>query len=259
MLQALYERDIRPDLFVATSAGALNAAFAAGRPSRVEHRGRASADLAWVDPIAGLSRQPVDCGARRAWRPGPFVLALRLAAGDRAPLRLRALGGCCGCGARRGRRSADRRGGAALARSGRRRAARQRGDPRRVPAGRLGRPAPHGRWHRQQRADNTRGRARRRPRLRPLRHGTVAARRGAARRRGCGHHGDTRAITRRLEQDIARYGGIVDLIVLPAPTLPGVLPTDFGHADELIEQGLRRARAELRRHHAPARSLRRAA
>jgi NTE family protein len=31
----------------------------------------------------------------------------------------------------------------------------------------------------------------------------------------------TRAITRRLGEDIARYGGIVDLTVLPAPTLPG--------------------------------------
>src|SRR4051794_41870214 len=36
MLQALYERDIRPDLFVGTSAGALNAAFTAGRPSTVD-------------------------------------------------------------------------------------------------------------------------------------------------------------------------------------------------------------------------------
>jgi NTE family protein len=36
MLQALYERDIRPDLFIGTSAGALNAAFAAGRPSTVD-------------------------------------------------------------------------------------------------------------------------------------------------------------------------------------------------------------------------------
>src|SRR4051812_50082275 len=36
MLQALYERDIRPDLFVGTSAGALNAAFAAGRPSTTD-------------------------------------------------------------------------------------------------------------------------------------------------------------------------------------------------------------------------------
>jgi hypothetical protein len=57
----------------------------------------------------------------------------------------------------------------------------------------------------------------------------------------------------------APNGDLVDLILLSAPTLPGLLPTNFGHADELIEQGLHRARAELRRHHAPARSLRRAA
>src|SRR3954470_5129240 len=36
MLQALYERGIRPDLFVGTSAGALNAAFAAFRAPHVE-------------------------------------------------------------------------------------------------------------------------------------------------------------------------------------------------------------------------------
>src|SRR3954449_13559960 len=36
MLQALYERDIRPDLFVGTSAGALNAAFAASRPTTAD-------------------------------------------------------------------------------------------------------------------------------------------------------------------------------------------------------------------------------
>jgi NTE family protein len=34
MLQALYERDIVPDLLVGTSAGALNAAFVASRPQR---------------------------------------------------------------------------------------------------------------------------------------------------------------------------------------------------------------------------------
>jgi len=69
----------------------------------------------------------------------------------------------------------------------------------------------------------------------------------------------TRALTRRLEEDVARYGDVVELTVLPPPTVPGLLPSDFGHADELIDQGLHRARAELRRHHAPARSLRRAA
>jgi NTE family protein len=52
----------------------------------------------------------------------------------------------------------------------------------------------------------------------------------------------TRAITRRLEEDIACYGEIVDLVVLPAPTLPGLLPTDFGHTEELIGQGVPRSR-----------------
>jgi NTE family protein len=68
-----------------------------------------------------------------------------------------------------------------------------------------------------------------------------------------------RPITRRLQEDVARYGDVVELIVLPAPNLPGLLPTDFGHADELIEQGLHGARGALRRHHAPARVLRRVA
>jgi NTE family protein len=36
MLRALYERDIKPDLVVATSAGAINGAFIAARPQRVE-------------------------------------------------------------------------------------------------------------------------------------------------------------------------------------------------------------------------------
>lgn len=36
MLRALYERDVRPDLIVGTSAGALNGAFIASRPQTVE-------------------------------------------------------------------------------------------------------------------------------------------------------------------------------------------------------------------------------
>jgi NTE family protein len=36
MLRGLYERDIRPDLIVATSAGAINGAFIAARPQTVE-------------------------------------------------------------------------------------------------------------------------------------------------------------------------------------------------------------------------------
>src|SRR3954468_9092405 len=36
MLRALYERDIKPDLIVATSVGAVNAAFIATRPQTIE-------------------------------------------------------------------------------------------------------------------------------------------------------------------------------------------------------------------------------
>jgi NTE family protein len=57
----------------------------------------------------------------------------------------------------------------------------------------------------------------------------------------------TRAIGRRLEEDIAHYRQLVDLTVFPVPRLPGVMPTDFSHADELIQQGFWGARGVLRR------------
>jgi NTE family protein len=57
----------------------------------------------------------------------------------------------------------------------------------------------------------------------------------------------SRTIARRLEEDIALFGGLVDLMILPAPDLAGIMPTDFGHADELIAQGLAGSRAGLRR------------
>ena len=37
MLRGLYERGVAPDLLVGTSAGALNAAYIAGRPQTVTH------------------------------------------------------------------------------------------------------------------------------------------------------------------------------------------------------------------------------
>jgi Patatin-like phospholipase len=186
MLQALYERDIRPDLFVGTSAGALNAAFAAGRPSTVDTA--IELQRIWL----GLTRSQV-------FPASPLTAAL----------------GVFGV--------------------------RDHSFPpsglQRVIDVELG-------------ADRVFVLSAMRPsRLGEAPRGAVAA----------GITAITRVITRRLEEDIARDGGIVDLTVLPAPTLRGLLPTDFGHADELIEQGLHRARAELRRHHAPARSLRRAA
>ncbi|MCW2985415.1 MAG: hypothetical protein JWR63_2985, partial [Conexibacter sp.] len=255
MLQALYERDIRPDLLVGTSAGALNAAFAAGRASTVD----AAIELQriWL----GLTRSQVfpaspltavlgalgvrdhsfpPCGLRRVIeRHCHFarlehaalpvhVVAADVLTGDEvllshgpvvdALLASAAIPGVFPPVALDGRLLMD--GGivnnAPIAHA--------------VTLG----------------ADRVFVLCAMGPsRLEEAPRGALAA----------GITAIARAITRRLEKDIARYGAIVDLTVLPAPTLPGLLPTDFGHADELIEQGLHRARAELRRHHAPARSL----
>jgi NTE family protein len=57
----------------------------------------------------------------------------------------------------------------------------------------------------------------------------------------------SRAITRRFEQDVEFYSRVVDLTVLPGPSLGGVLPTDFGHADDLIQDAIWAARSVLRR------------
>jgi NTE family protein len=55
------------------------------------------------------------------------------------------------------------------------------------------------------------------------------------------------ALTRRFAEDVARYAHSVDLKILSAPRLEGIMPTDFGHADELIAQGLSAARTSLAR------------
>jgi NTE family protein len=60
-----------------------------------------------------------------------------------------------------------------------------------------------------------------------------------------------RTIVRRLDEDIARYRDHAELIVLPAPDVCGILPSDFSHTSELISEGLRSARALLAR--SPAR------
>jgi NTE family protein len=54
-----------------------------------------------------------------------------------------------------------------------------------------------------------------------------------------------RTIARRLTDDIALYSRHVDLTVLPSPSFEGILPTDFGHADELVEQAFWSARSAL--------------
>jgi NTE family protein len=56
----------------------------------------------------------------------------------------------------------------------------------------------------------------------------------------------SRAITQRFANDLVQYASAAELIVLPSPD-GGVLPADFGHAEELIAEGLERARALLSR------------
>jgi NTE family protein len=51
----------------------------------------------------------------------------------------------------------------------------------------------------------------------------------------------------RLDVDIARYSGEVELIVLPAPNPQHVQPTDFEHSSRLIGQALAACRTLLAR------------
>jgi len=55
----------------------------------------------------------------------------------------------------------------------------------------------------------------------------------------------TLMIDSRRRADVARYAGTTELIVLPAPNPHHVRPTDFAHAQSLIEGGLIAARALL--------------
>jgi NTE family protein len=57
-------------------------------------------------------------------------------------------------------------------------------------------------------------------------------------------------IDARLQSDIARYSAEVELTVLPAGNSAGVQPTSFEHSDRLINEALIAARAELARRNA---------
>jgi NTE family protein len=57
----------------------------------------------------------------------------------------------------------------------------------------------------------------------------------------------SRALTRRFAEDVVRYADAAELVILPAPRAEGIMPTDFGHAHELIAAGRARARSMLAR------------
>jgi NTE family protein len=58
-------------------------------------------------------------------------------------------------------------------------------------------------------------------------------------------HAFTLLVGARLRMDVARYATRVELIVLPAPNPDRVQPTDFDHADRLIDGALQAARRTL--------------
>ncbi len=61
----------------------------------------------------------------------------------------------------------------------------------------------------------------------------------------------SRAINRRLADDLLHYADAAELIVLPSPD-GGILPADFSHAEELIDESLERASTMLARRTQPA-------
>lgn len=61
----------------------------------------------------------------------------------------------------------------------------------------------------------------------------------------------SRALTQRFANDLVQYASAAELIVLPSPD-GGILPADFAHAEELIAEGLERAHTMLARRLQPA-------
>ena len=246
MLRALYERGIVPDLLIGASAGALNAAFVAGRPQTVETADELA--VVWrslrredvfpvglrtlVRGLAGSDDHIVsDDGLRELARKHLRIDRLEEAA---VPLHLVTFDLVTGEELRLSKGPAIEAVLAAAA----------------VP-GLL----PIVRWGRRRLVDggvvnNT-----------PISHAIkLGAERvyvlptGSASRalekppRGAldaAIHGVTLLIHAQLRADIARYGAEAELIVLPAPNPHHVLPTDFAHSQALIEGALAAARSFL--------------
>jgi NTE family protein len=84
MLEAIYERGIRPDLLVGTSVGAINAAFIASRPPTVQTAHDLQRIRRGIKPNPRVSRQPPD-GQTGVCRAAGALGVLRFAAANRAP------------------------------------------------------------------------------------------------------------------------------------------------------------------------------
>lgn len=247
MLEALYERGIRPDLFVSTSAGALNAAFAAFRPATTETaldlqrvwRRLSRSDVFPSNPLtAGLGflgfrdHSVPDSGLRR--------IVERYCSADlleEADVALHVV-------------AADVLDGSEVLLS--------EGSLVDAVLASAAIPGvfPPVRWHERLLMDG--GIVNNAPISHAVDLGAdrifvlpaigpqqlTEAPRGAV---AAGITAVARVLARRLEEDVAFYSQAVDLTVLPPPAIPGVMPMDFGHADELIDTALWGARGVLRR------------
>jgi NTE family protein len=256
MLQALYEQGLRPDLLVGTSVGAINATFAAGRPATVASaaqlaavwRGVRRGDVFPASPLtAGLGLLGVrahavpDSALRRlVMRHCPIerledaavplhVIATDLLSGDEVRLSEGwALDALLASAAIPGVFPPVERDGRVLVDGG------------------IVNNAP---------ISHAVGLGADRVIVLPA----IGAGRLSSVPRGvlgAALAGVSRAICRRFAEDVERFGREVDLTVLPPPRQVHPLPTDFGHADALIAEGLASGRRALARTVSPQPHLR---
>ena len=258
MLEAVYERSIRPDLFVGTSAGAVNAAFAAFRPATVDTarqlqtvwRGLSRSHVFPANPVRaglgliGLANHTVPEGNLRR-------LVRRHAIGERLEEADIPVHVVC----------ADVQSGEEVLLS--------EGPLVEAVVASAAIPGvfPMVRWDDRHLIDggvlnNT-----------PISHAVALGADDVIVLQAIGSHrlaspprtamaagiaAMARAIGRRLEDDIVRYSATARITVLPAPELGPILPTDFGRADDLIDEARQQARGALK-HLAVSPHLRRVA
>jgi NTE family protein len=247
MLQALYEREITPDLLIGTSAGALNAAFIASRPQTVATarelaqvwRGLHREDIFPIHPrlvIGGLANHRdhlvPDTGLRRlAGRhlrferleqaPIPLhLVALDVLSGEEVRLSSGpALEAVLAAAAIPGVLPPVRYGGQLLA---------DGGVVNNTPISHA--------------VELGAERIYVLPTDGPLAHSLPDGPRGAL---DAAVHAFTLLVGARLQADLARYATAAELIVLPATNPNHVQPTDFDHSSRLIGQALAAARSAL--------------